>query len=63
MEGVFGIVSDTDNGGRHTAVLSVSKPKNEVLAAILSQGLDINSFRELMPRMNDIFIKLVTEGV
>lgn len=63
VEGVFGIVSDTDNGGRHTAVLSVSKPKNEVLAAILSQGLDINSFRELMPRMNDIFIKLVTEGV
>ena len=26
------------------------------------EGVQINSYKELMPRMNDIFIKLVTEG-
>ena len=34
---------------------------NDVLSKLLSLGLSINSFRELVPRMNDIFIKLVTE--
>ena len=32
------------------------------LAALMEEGARINSFRELVPRMNDIFIKLVTEG-
>ncbi len=36
---------------------------NQVLAAVLKQNLTVNSFMELLPRMNDIFIKLVTEGV
>jgi len=34
-----------------------------VLQAIMAQGVTVNSFKELIPRMNDIFIKLVTEGV
>ena len=34
---------------------------NEALSAIISQGVAVNSFKELVPRMNDIFIKLVTE--
>ena len=34
---------------------------NEALKAVLAQGLTVNSFKELVPRMNDIFIKLVTE--
>ena len=40
-------------------------PREEVnarLSSLMDQGLRINSFRELIPRMNDIFIKLVTEG-
>ena len=34
---------------------------NERLSELISQGVKINSFREVVPRMNDIFIKLVTE--
>ncbi|MBQ8499528.1 MAG: ATP-binding cassette domain-containing protein [Bacteroidales bacterium] len=61
--GVFRILSDEDESGRHTAVLSLEPEVqvNEVLAAVLEQGVAVNSFKELVPRMNDIFIKLVTE--
>ena len=34
---------------------------NSTLEAFISKGVTINAYRELMPRMNDIFIKLVTE--
>ena len=64
MAGVFSVLSDLDNSGRHTAVVSLENglSSNAVLAAVLSQDLQVNSFKELIPRMNDIFIKLVTEG-
>ena len=60
---VFKVLSDEDEGGRHTAVLAIEPEAatNEVLAAVLEQGVQVNSFKELVPRMNDIFIKLVTE--
>ena len=63
VEGVFKVLSDTDESGRHTAVLSLDPDAqtNDVLAAVIEQGLQVNSFKELVPRMNDIFIKLVTE--
>ena len=63
VPGVFSILSDTDNAGRHTAVLSLAEgvTSNAVLAALLGQEVAVNSFKELIPRMNDIFIKLVTE--
>lgn len=63
VDGVFSVISDSYDGGRHTAVLSLSRVGlgNEVLSCLLSQNLAISSFRELLPRMNDIFIKLVTE--
>ena len=35
---------------------------NARLTALIESGVRINSYRELVPRMNDIFIKLVTEG-
>ena len=62
-EGVFRILSDDDNVGRHTAVLSLENgvSSNDALSVLLSDGVTINSFKELIPRMNDIFIKLVTE--
>lgn len=62
-EGIFTVLSDEDNAGRHTAVLSLGKDvsSNDTLSALLGQGIVINSFKELIPRMNDIFIKLVTE--
>lgn len=64
VEGLFSVISDDDDNGRHTAVLSLDHEGlgNEVLTAVIGQGLLVNSFKELLPRMNDIFIKLVTGG-
>ena len=61
--GLFKVLSDNDDSGRHTAVLSIEKgvDTNDVLRHVISQSLTVNSFKELVPRMNDIFIKLVTE--
>ena len=63
VEGVFSVLSDNDESGRHTAVLEIADggTSNAVLAEILKQDLAVSSFKELVPRMNDIFIKLVTE--
>ena len=63
VEGVFSTLSDQDDSGRHTAVLALEDgvTGNQVLEAVIAQGLTVNSFKELVPRMNDIFIKLVTE--
>ena len=64
VEGLYTVLSDQDDSGRHTAVLSISGESsgNEVLSSVLGNGLTVNSFKELLSRMNDIFIKLVTEG-
>ena len=63
VPGTFDVLSDQDDMGRHTAVLSLegNSTTNDVLAEVMKQGLTVNSFKELVPRMNDIFIKLVTE--
>ena len=52
----------TDEDGRHTEVLPRETDGNSTLETFLAKGVSINAYRELMPRMNDIFIKLVTEG-
>ena len=53
----------TDAGGRHTEVLPRETDGASTLRTYLDkEGVQINSYKELMPRMNDIFIKLVTEG-
>ena len=56
-------VEYTDAEGRHAEVLPVPEggSPNDVLTKLIGEGKTVNSFRELMPRMNDIFIKLVTE--
>ena len=63
VSGVFRVLSDTDDAGRHTAVLALEPGTDNTAAlkSLLGQGLAVNSFKELVPRMNDIFIKLVTE--
>lgn len=63
VAGVFSVISDVDASGRHTAVLSLENQSdsNAALKEIISQGVAVNSYKELVPRMNDIFIKLVTE--
>ena len=63
VPGVFNVLSDQDDTGRHTSVLELAagSDSNKTLREIISQGVTVNSFKELVPRMNDIFIKLVTE--
>jgi len=63
VPGLYTVLSDQDDAGRHTAVLALEpgKGSNAVLSALLEQDMTVNSFKELVPRMNDIFIKLVTE--
>lgn len=52
----------TDAEGRHEVVLPRETDGTSTLKTFIDKGVEINSYKELMPRMNDIFIKLVTEG-
>ena len=52
----------TDAEGTHTEVLPKDTDGVSTLRAYMDRGVTVNSYKELMPRMNDIFIKLVTEG-
>ena len=53
----------TDADGRHEVVLPRETDGTSTLRTYLDkEGVQVNSYKELMPRMNDIFIKLVTEG-
>ena len=51
----------TDADGRHTEVLPAGADAKGGLRDYIEKGVTVNAFRELMPRMNDIFIKLVKE--
>ncbi|MCF0174210.1 MAG: ABC transporter ATP-binding protein [Bacteroidales bacterium] len=64
-EGVYSVLSDvSEDNLRHTAVLSLSEgaTSKDVLSSLVGTSLQINSYKELVPRMNDIFIKLVTNS-
>jgi len=50
----------TDAEGRHTEVLPRTTDGASTLQKYIEKGVQINSYKELMPRMNDIFISLVT---
>ncbi len=62
VPGLFTVLSDTDEGGRHTAVLAFENAQDspKALKCLVDSGITIHTFEELMPRMNDIFIRLVT---
>ena len=49
----------TDEKGRQTVVLPRETDGSLTLRNYLDKGVTINAYKELMPRMNDIFIKLV----
>lgn len=53
----------TDSTGQHTEILPRETNGSSTLKYYLDRGVEVNAYKELMPRMNDIFIKLVTEGV
>ena len=46
---------------RHTQVVARADV-NAKLTELIGQGVTLHAFKEVIPRMNDIFIKLVTEG-
>ena len=50
----------TDETGRHSEVLPRETDGTATLKSFIDRGITVNSYRELMPRMNDIFISLVT---
>ena len=52
----------TDADGTHTEVVHDAGDGNGVLSSFIRKGCVVKSYRELMPRMNDIFIKLVKGG-
>lgn len=58
------VVGYTDASGvAHEDVVSLEgKADNEVLSEYITKGLKVTSYKELIPRMNDIFIKLVKEA-
>lgn len=58
---VFKIYSDDVFKGNRRAVLDVVKgtPSSRVLSDIVASGIDVISYQNLIPSMNDIFIKLV----
>lgn len=58
----FDIFTNEELKGNRRAILNVKEGmgSKEILSDLI-QKVDVISYRELMPRMNDIFIKLVTE--
>ena len=57
------LVSDEEHKGNRRAVLDVQPGASSAqILGELIKGNDIVSYQELMPRMNDIFIKLVTNN-
>lgn len=57
------VVSDNEYKGNRRAVLDVEKGAASArILGELIKGNDIVSYQELIPRMNDIFIKLVTNN-
>jgi ABC-2 type transport system ATP-binding protein len=51
-------ITRTD-GALHTVKINEGRTPNEVLQFIINQGISIHSFNEILPSLNDIFIKLV----
>lgn len=56
-------VTYTDADGLHEDIISLNEGEstNDILSRYIAKGVKINSFKEVIPRMNDIFIKLVKE--
>lgn len=59
--GFMQVSFDAEHKGKRRMVLDVEKgtPSPAVLTALADAGLDVVSYMELIPSMNDIFIKLV----
>ena len=51
----------TDSALDRKTIVVARPDVNAKLTELIGQGVTINSFKEVIPRMNDIFIKLVTQ--
>src|SRR5574344_43946 len=59
---LFNVVSDEPHNNVRRAVLEINKEShNSEILGVIIKYVDIMSYQELIPRMNDIFIKLVSE--
>lgn len=60
----YSVLSDDEFEGRRRKIIEVAQGSSasSVLRAVLDSGIDPVSYRKLMPRMNEIFINLVTGG-
>lgn len=60
---VYDVVEDRAEKGERRAILSKKEGSTNasILSSLIDSGCDIVSYQELIPRMNDIFIKLVTQ--
>jgi len=58
------VIGFKDDSGEHQDVvcLGAERDTNSVLTEYIGRGVQVTSFKEMIPRMNDIFIKLVKEG-
>lgn len=63
VDGQFRVLSDENRDGVQTAVLALEAgvESNAIIPSLMEQA-KLRSFRELVPRMNDIFIDLVKES-
>ncbi len=63
VDGQFRVLSDENRDGVQTAVIALENgvESNAIIPSLLEQA-KLRSFRELVPRMNDIFIDLVKES-
>lgn len=50
----------TDGEGQHTEILPREQDGTSTLKSFIDRGVTINSYKEIIPRMNDVSIKLVT---
>ncbi len=59
----YDVIEDNAGQYEHRAILARkdNAPNAAILTALMDAGCDIVSYQELIPRMNDIFIKLVTQ--
>ena len=56
----FTVISETENGIR--LQIKEGNNQNAVLQFLISQGVSIHAFQELLPSLNEIFIRLVEDS-
>jgi ABC-2 type transport system ATP-binding protein len=60
IPGLFNIKSGLS--GNYVVAISEGHGPNEVLQAVMNQGLEVHKFNEILPGLNEIFIKKVNES-